>query len=76
MTSGKATMLNEAHRRAQGTMLLRILISRMRHEGCDGRAGRVELLTASIRRTDAAAGLFMHQSDPALLLLHQLRLKG
>jgi hypothetical protein len=26
-------------------MLLRVLISRMRHEGCGGRAGRAELLT-------------------------------
>jgi hypothetical protein len=26
-------------------MALRVLISRMRHEGCGGRAGRAELLT-------------------------------
>jgi hypothetical protein len=38
---GKATMLNEAHTgERRGTMLLRILISRMRHDGCGGRAGR------------------------------------
>ena len=43
---GKATMLNEAHTgERRGTMLLRVLISRMRHEGCGGRAGRAELLT-------------------------------
>jgi hypothetical protein len=26
-------------------MVLRVLISRMRHEGCGGKAGKVELLT-------------------------------
>jgi hypothetical protein len=39
-------MLNEAHTgERRGTMLLRVLISRMRHDGCGGWAGRVELLT-------------------------------
>jgi hypothetical protein len=31
-----------AHRRR---LVLRVFIARMRHEGCGGRAGRVELLT-------------------------------
>jgi hypothetical protein len=36
---GKVTMLNEAHTgERRGTMLLRVLISRMRHEGCGGLA--------------------------------------
>jgi hypothetical protein len=43
---GKATLINEAHTdERRGTMLLRVLIGRMRHDGCGGRAGRVELLT-------------------------------
>jgi hypothetical protein len=43
---GKATLINEAHTdERRGTMLLRVLISRMRHDGCGGRAGRAELLT-------------------------------
>jgi hypothetical protein len=43
---GKATMLNEAHTtERRGKMVLRVLISRMRHEGCGGGAGKVELLT-------------------------------
>ena len=43
---GKATLMNEAHTgERRGTMPLRVLISRMRHDGCGGRAGRAELLT-------------------------------
>jgi hypothetical protein len=39
-------MLNEAHTGARrGSLPLRILIARMRHEGCGGGAGKVELLT-------------------------------
>jgi hypothetical protein len=30
---------------AQGDMLIRDIIARMRHDGCGGRAGKVELLT-------------------------------
>jgi hypothetical protein len=42
----KDRMLNEAHMTEhQRGMALRVLISRMRHDGCGGRAGRVELLT-------------------------------
>ena len=43
---GKATMLNEAHTgQRRASLTLRILIARMRHEGCGGGAGKVELLT-------------------------------
>jgi hypothetical protein len=43
---GKATMLNEAHTgQRRGSLPLRILIARARHEGCGGGAGKVELLT-------------------------------
>jgi hypothetical protein len=42
---GKERMIAETHM-AQGEMLTRdIIIARMRHDGCGGRAGRVELLT-------------------------------
>jgi hypothetical protein len=41
---GKDRMLNEAHS-AQGYMLIRDIIARMRHDGCGGRPSRVELLT-------------------------------
>jgi hypothetical protein len=37
-------MVNEAHM-AQGELLIRDIIGRMRHDGCGGRAGRAELLT-------------------------------
>lgn len=43
---GKDRMLNETHMTDhQRGMVLRVLISRMRHDGCGGRAGRAELLT-------------------------------
>jgi hypothetical protein len=43
---GKDRMLNETHMSEhQRGMVLRVLIGRMRHDGCGGRAGRVELLT-------------------------------
>jgi hypothetical protein len=39
-------MLNESHMtERQRGMVLRVLLSRMRHDGCGGRAGRAELLT-------------------------------
>jgi hypothetical protein len=41
---GKDRMLNEAHMLA-GNMTIRAIIAKMRHDGCGGRAGRVELLT-------------------------------
>jgi hypothetical protein len=41
---GKDRMLSEAHS-AQGDKLIRDIIARMRHDGCGGRAGKVELLT-------------------------------
>jgi hypothetical protein len=37
-------MVDEAHI-AQGEMLIRDIIGRMRHNGCGGRAGRAELVT-------------------------------
>jgi hypothetical protein len=42
----KDRMLNEVHLPGrQRGMVLRVLLSRMRHEGCGGRAGRVELFS-------------------------------
>ena len=41
---GKDRMLNEAHAR-QRDMPIRDIIAKMRHDGCGGRPGRVELLT-------------------------------
>jgi hypothetical protein len=37
-------MVNETHT-PQGDMLIRDIIARLRHDGCGGRAGKVELLT-------------------------------
>ena len=43
---GKDRMLNEVHTlERQRAMPIRDIIARMRHDGCGGRAGRVELLT-------------------------------
>ena len=41
---GKVQMVNEAHLK-RGAMRIRDIIARMRHDGCGGRAGKVELLT-------------------------------
>jgi hypothetical protein len=41
---GRDRMFSEAHA-AQGDMLIRDILKRMRHDGCGGRPGRVELLT-------------------------------
>ena len=41
---GKDRMLNEAHM-TRSDMPIRDIIARMRHDGCGGRAGKVELLT-------------------------------
>ena len=41
-------MLSETHF-ARSDMLIRDIIARGRHDGCGGRAGKVELLTASSR---------------------------
>jgi hypothetical protein len=38
-------MFSETHAAGQRDMLIRDIIARMRHDGCGGRAGRVELLT-------------------------------
>ena len=43
---GKDRILNEAHlTEHRRGIVLRVLISRMRHDGCGGRAARAELLT-------------------------------
>jgi hypothetical protein len=43
---GKDSMLSEVHMsERRGGIVLRVLISRMRHDGCGGRAGRAELVT-------------------------------
>jgi hypothetical protein len=41
---GKDRMLSETHT-PQRDMLIRDIIARTRHDGCGGRAGKVELLT-------------------------------
>jgi hypothetical protein len=41
---GKVQMVNEVHMK-RGAMRIRDIISRMRHDGCGGRPGKVELLT-------------------------------
>jgi hypothetical protein len=41
---GKDRMISETHT-IQGNMLIREVLKRMRHDGCGGRPGRVELLT-------------------------------
>ena len=41
---GKDRMLSETHA-AQGDMLIRDILKRMRHDGCGGRPCRAELLT-------------------------------
>jgi hypothetical protein len=38
---GKIQMVNETHT-PQGDMLIRDIIARLRHDGCGGRAGKVE----------------------------------
>jgi hypothetical protein len=65
-------MLNEAHTKdRRGNMVLRVLISRMRHDGCGGLPGRAELLTGidgvssqPVRRIDPRAAAF--GAPPAL----------
>ena len=43
---GKVVMHNEAHMTPhQRGIVLRVLLSRMRHDGCGGRPARAELLT-------------------------------
>jgi hypothetical protein len=41
---GKVRMINETHMQRR-TMLIRDIITKMRHDGCGGRAGKVELIT-------------------------------
>jgi hypothetical protein len=42
---GKVQMVNQVHMKRGATMLIRDILARMRHDGCGGRAGKVELLT-------------------------------
>ena len=43
---GKVSMLNEAHTHGRRRDIpLRVLLARMRHDGCGGRPGTAELLT-------------------------------
>jgi hypothetical protein len=42
---GQQRMFSETHAAGQRDMLIRDSIARMRHDGCGGRAGKVELLT-------------------------------
>src|SRR6476659_1706091 len=42
---GQERMFSETHAAGQRGMLIRDIIARMRHDGCGGRAGKVELLT-------------------------------
>jgi hypothetical protein len=41
---GKVRMVNEAYT-PQRDMLIRDILARMRHDGCGGRVGKVELIT-------------------------------
>ena len=42
---GQQRMFSETHAAGQRGMLIRDIVARMRHDGCGGRPGRVELLT-------------------------------
>ena len=42
---GKDRMLSPRHTQPQRDTLIRDIIKRMRHDGCGGRPGKVELLT-------------------------------
>jgi hypothetical protein len=46
---GKDRMTNEVHT-AHRDMLIRDMIAKARHDGCGGRAGKVELLTRPLVR--------------------------
>ena len=41
---GKVQTVNQAHS-AQAYMAIRVILDRMRHDGCGGLAGKAELLT-------------------------------
>jgi hypothetical protein len=41
---GKVQLVNQAHS-PQAYMAIRVILDRMRHEGCGGRAGKAELLS-------------------------------
>jgi len=42
---GQERLFAEAHAARQRDMLIRDILAKMRHDGCGGRAGKVELLT-------------------------------
>ena len=42
---GQERIFAEAHAARQRDMLIRDILAKMRHDGCGGRAGKVELLT-------------------------------
>ena len=44
---GKDRMVSETHLQRGGDVPIRDLLNRMRHDGCDGRAGKAELLTVA-----------------------------
>ena len=46
MRRGKVQFINESHF-ARGELPLRLIIKRMRHEGCGGKPARVELLSGA-----------------------------
>jgi hypothetical protein len=52
---GKERLISETHM-AQGEMLIRDILERMRHDGCGGRAGRAERSPASRGRAAGRCG--------------------
>jgi hypothetical protein len=59
-------MLNEVHAGRQRDMPLRVLIARMRHDGCGGRAGKAELLTGIDGVSSRAVRRIVLISNPML----------
>jgi hypothetical protein len=44
---GEVQIINEAHAKWRGYRTLRLILARMRHDGCGGLAGQAELVTAA-----------------------------
>jgi hypothetical protein len=61
---GKIQMVNETHT-PQDDMLIRDIIARLRHDGCGGRAGKVELLTGIEGSCWSVAKLCRHHRNAA-----------
>jgi hypothetical protein len=62
-------MFSETHA-AQRDMLIRDIIAKMRHDGCGGRAGQVELLTGiegASSRPVRKVTLIQRSRDPGLI---------